>query len=446
MPLKALLFLLIFSLTSFGQIPQFHTRAHLSLPHEGQGCAGYFAGVSGASVGRVGRYVLVAGGCNFPERSAADGGPKVFYREVYAARWDQQPLRWQLIGHLPEALAYGMTVSDGRRIIIAGGQTPTPAGKPLPNGQLAPTSRTLALRYDGRRLRIDSLPPMPIALSGGAAALVGRQMVVVGGADAQRQRATTFVLDLRAANTAWRQGADYPSPPLLKVVATAQREAGVDGFYLFGSMAGHNTPDSLTTLSPTALRYDPRADRWTPLPLPTEAIAQGHTFGGGVAWPVGRDFVAFAGGVHAPLFLNAINRGKRQAMLHRQWAKLPADEVQFRTLYPVDEADPQCMAAFDSLLLVPPRPAALAAPDSAALSTLLAAHDAAFACATSTYLRHTPDWYRFGQVVWLLHLPTRTWHAAAPNPDFARADAGLALLPDGRLLLIGGETMPGVRT
>ena len=42
------------------------------------------AGVSAPFAGFVGDWLVVAGGCNFPDVPAAEGGQKVYYREVYA--------------------------------------------------------------------------------------------------------------------------------------------------------------------------------------------------------------------------------------------------------------------------------------------------------------------------------------------------------------------------
>ena len=41
-------------------------------------------GVSGAYSGNIDGQAIVAGGCNFPNTPAAEGGAKVFYNAVYA--------------------------------------------------------------------------------------------------------------------------------------------------------------------------------------------------------------------------------------------------------------------------------------------------------------------------------------------------------------------------
>ena len=41
-------------------------------------------GVAAAYAGTVGDAIIVAGGCNFPDAPAAEGGAKVFYKDIFA--------------------------------------------------------------------------------------------------------------------------------------------------------------------------------------------------------------------------------------------------------------------------------------------------------------------------------------------------------------------------
>ncbi len=70
-------------------------------------------GVSACFAGIVDDYLIMAGGCNFPDVPAADGGKKKFYQGIYAAKISTtaDSLDWQLIGKLPEPCAYGVSVS-----------------------------------------------------------------------------------------------------------------------------------------------------------------------------------------------------------------------------------------------------------------------------------------------------------------------------------------------
>ena len=81
----------------------------------GSGCPadepGIEQGVSACFAGAVGDVLLMAGGCNFPEKPAAEGGQKRYYQGIYAAPiTSADTLDWQCIGQLPAACAYGVSV------------------------------------------------------------------------------------------------------------------------------------------------------------------------------------------------------------------------------------------------------------------------------------------------------------------------------------------------
>lgn len=62
------------------------------------------------------------------------------------------------------------------------------------------------------------------------------------------------------------------------------------------------------------------------------------------------------------------------------------------------------------------------------------------------YLEHPVEWYRFNGKTYIFHPCDQTWIALDYNPDRARAGAATALLPNGTILLMGGELKPRVRT
>lgn len=62
------------------------------------------------------------------------------------------------------------------------------------------------------------------------------------------------------------------------------------------------------------------------------------------------------------------------------------------------------------------------------------------------YLEHPAEWYKFNGKTYIYHLLDNSWTALEYVPEQARAGATTALLPDGRILLMGGELKPRVRT
>ena len=67
-------------------------------------------GVSAAFAGRVGGKLLLAGGANFPDKPAAEGGKKAYYDLAFVGtpRQGGRHIDWASAGRLPKALAYSV--------------------------------------------------------------------------------------------------------------------------------------------------------------------------------------------------------------------------------------------------------------------------------------------------------------------------------------------------
>src|SRR5574344_1650388 len=63
--------------------------------------SGFSKGVSALYAGRIEGGFIMTGGCNFPDVAAADGGQKVYYKNIYQALLKDDSLCWTKIGALP---------------------------------------------------------------------------------------------------------------------------------------------------------------------------------------------------------------------------------------------------------------------------------------------------------------------------------------------------------
>ena len=87
---------------------------------------GFLKGVSALYAGVIEGNLLIAGGCNFPDIPVADGGKKAYYRDIYIAPLSNDTaFEWKKIGQLPQAAAYGVTISTEKGLICVGGTTAT---------------------------------------------------------------------------------------------------------------------------------------------------------------------------------------------------------------------------------------------------------------------------------------------------------------------------------
>ena len=362
----------------------------------------YAKGVSGHIAGepRQGQLVM-AGGCNFPDRPAREGGAKRYYSEIYTADYlgafnlaceakaSELDMGWKLVGHLPHPTAYAAFQLYDDQLIVAGGQS---AAGDLSDAYIIQLS-------DSLDVEITPLPSLPEPRSGMASALIKNVLYLIGGHVNGKLSNTVLSLDLSSPQKEWREETPYPHSPFLKLVATTNlgeysTPSYVPCLVVMGSFTGVDEPDQRVQADVTYMTYTPQTKQWQTYKIAPDDPIAAHGFGGGYAW---RYEAIFSGGVRADLFVTALQREKdlkaaKAKGNHQLVEKLQAEQ--------------------------------------------------------RAYLSHDPAWYGFCSE-WYSFDRSRGRGEAKSGFHFdGRADAvyldRFSSMMDG--MLIGGETMPGVRT
>ena len=182
----------------------------------------YAKGVSGHIAGepRLGQLVM-AGGCNFPDRPAREGGAKRYYSEIYIADYlgafnlacetkaSELDMGWKLVGHLSHPTAYAACQLYDDQLIVAGGQSAT--------GDLS--DAYMIQLNDSLGVEITPLPCLPEPRSGMASARIENVLYLIGGRVNGKLSNTVLSLDLKSPQKEWREETPYPHSPFLKLVA-----------------------------------------------------------------------------------------------------------------------------------------------------------------------------------------------------------------------------------
>ena len=274
---------------------------------------GYSLGVSACYAGQIGDYLVVAGGCNFPEA----GKPKKYYAGVYAARIDRAMLQWRLVGFLPEAAAYGATVASGDSLLFIGGNN---------------TEHALAAVYSvrlnstGTDVSINRLADLPATADNMAVALVGNDVFVVGGN--QNGKPSNAVLRYKLGANSVNQASNstsavdlrIPGAPRVQPVAAAYN----DKLYVWGGFYADGEQSKVHT---DGYVYDVNAKEWGALAAPHSADGEEMTLSGGIAWADG-DRLYATGGVNRTIFLDAIS-GRYECVKKDDYLKQPIDWYKF---------------------------------------------------------------------------------------------------------------------
>lgn len=219
------------------------------------GVAGTFAGVSHGTL-------LVAGGANFPSQMPWEGGKKVWQESVYAL--SQTNGTWQLAGHLPLPLAYGVSLTTPLGVLCIGGSDAN-----------RHHAETFLLDYAEGTLRVKKLSPLPTVLANAAGALAGSIAYVACGSTHPGEQAALnrfFALDLAKPKPVWRELPACPGEPRILPVAGAAN----DSFYLAGGAALRSVDGKVQRIYLSdAWRYTQGKDweRLADLPKPRAAAA-----------------------------------------------------------------------------------------------------------------------------------------------------------------------------
>ncbi|MDE5678191.1 cyclically-permuted mutarotase family protein [Phocaeicola sp.] len=253
--------------------------------------AGFLKGVSALYAGVTDGKLLMAGGCNFPDVPAADGGKKVFYSDVYITPLSGDTLfEWKKVGQLPQAAAYGVTISTEKGLICVGGTTATQS-----------LSDVFLLSLQKDMLRRDTLPSLPVTIDNMAGALSGHSLYIVGGNVNGVPSSAVYVLDLSDVSEGWKRETNIPGPPRVQPVCVAQGGK----VYVWGGF----TPaigGQEASLSVDGYVYSPEKKEWLPVATPCDAEGNEISLGGGVGTSLGEGMILCAGGVDKDIFLKAL--------------------------------------------------------------------------------------------------------------------------------------------
>lgn len=339
-------------------------------------------GFSAAYGGIIGGIPIVAGGCNFPERPAAEGGPKRYYKEIYALRGGLNPEgKWEKVGDLPVEAACGVSVTLSEGVVCIGGRNEVSSLRHV---------WLLTWNQDQSAVLVKELPALPVGMDNMGGGSDGKSIFVAGGNTEGQPVNRCFVLE-SCEQAEWKELPAFPGPARVQPVGAVQSVAGKRRFYLMGGFQPGNEQTE-SVVSTDGVYWDAGDQKWH---LLAEMVPEGETEAfsligaSGVAW--GKNFILVQGGVNRRIFKAAIDNAYLQGVVQQQEKLKDLREAQ------------------------------------------------------ATYMQHAPEWYRFNSRLFLYHVATDSWKVVGQWPEIARAGA-VFMCEGGRLVVVNGETKPGIRS
>ncbi len=272
---------------------------------------GYQLGVSACYAATGNNCILLAGGCNFPDTPAADGGKKRYYKGIYHTSTNNS-LEWKMVGELPESSAYGVSLQYGNHLVIAGGMNEEGASKAV-----------YKITYSNGKATTETLPPLPCTIDNACGAVSKGRIFVVGGNADGKASTRFFTLDIENASDEWQELTPFPGNGRVQPVCAATEEA----LYLWGGF----TPKDSTTEAKVhcnGYKYDLALGSWTPLPAVTDEEGEPLTLSGGTAILYGKNHIIAAGGVNRTIFEDAIS-GTYNCIPQKEYMRQPAEWYRF---------------------------------------------------------------------------------------------------------------------
>ena len=400
---------------------RFNTADFTSVPalsaFGGQGVSGAFAGVVNNS--SLGQFVIVAGGCNFPDTPAAEGGQKVFYTDIYAlslacAAPADYPCSggWQRVGAMPCGLAYGASVTTPEGVVCLGGTS---------DGQKSEDFAVLLTMDDSLGIQSQDIPLLPTSLDNFAAAYGDGFIYVAGGQHngIPNRKAYRLRWPLGAA---WEELPDMPGPMRLQPSAAVQKGALAANFYLLGGF----DPRYGKAVA-NGVYYDTRKREWLATSLmQTRPAPLSSPEGDTDALPSVNNTIEAPSGAVGGAALSLVGA-----------SAIPSGAAHILCFGGVDKDIFEAALARNALI----------ADTTTTADRLAELRDEAY-----SYMTQDPAWYKFRRSILVYHTVTDSWAEVFDSPLIARAGAAVVPVPSGTgssslsALVIGGEEKPGVRS
>ena len=252
---------------------------------------GYEQGVSACFASASSNTLIMAGGANFAQEPAANGGAKCFYAGIYAASATDNALQWKLVGKLPEPIAYGVSLPSADSLIVAGGSNDRGA-----------KATVMSISIIDGEARIGSMPPLPVTIDNAAGCVSGGTAYIVGGNANGEPSAAVYSLNLADRYAAWQQIATLPEARVQPVCAVANST-----LYVWGGFQPAQGDSIDAEVYTTGIAINLEQGSCRPLPAPTTADGSEVTLSGGAAVADGNGNIVAAGGVNRNIFLDAIS-------------------------------------------------------------------------------------------------------------------------------------------
>lgn len=250
-------------------------------------------GLAGAFTGIHNNALIIAGGANFPNGPAWEGGTKVFHKNIFVLeKTAGNTHQWfeEKQFSLAQKIAYGLTVTTPNGLVCVGGTD----GKTL-------HASVFYIKWDDQQkeIEIENLPSLPLPLANMAGGLIGNKIYVAGSSEGDHNK-YFWCLDLEAPETGWTTLPVWDGAPRTHALGVVQNNGENDCFYLIkGRYRGKS---QVSKLHSDSYVYNPKTNRWTNLGVHKNSEGLESPLSAGTGLAIGANHILLFGGAEGSTF------------------------------------------------------------------------------------------------------------------------------------------------
>ena len=253
------------------------------------------AGVSAPYAAHIGNRLIVAGGCNFPDKPPYEGGPKIYYDDIVMLDSDN-PVEWKHVGALPVETAYGVsiTLNDNSAVWLGG------------NNDSTLLTNAYKITIDSDEVNMKPLVNLPATMDNFAGCAYGNTLFVGGGSVDGKPSNAFYTLNIDTENGTWIQLPDFPGIPRVQPVIATRELNGKPYVYLLGGFFGGDA-NSKPEIATDILRYDINEKKWEQAGEQIDPDSgEPFSLAGATMLAVQDRYLLAIGGVNYNVFLDAL--------------------------------------------------------------------------------------------------------------------------------------------
>ncbi len=256
---------------------------------------GLAAGVSAPYAAHIGNRLIVAGGCNFPDKPPYEGGTKIYYDDIVMLDSDN-PAKWKHVGTLPVEAAYGVSITlDDNSTVWLGG-----------NNDSTLLTNVYKITIDSDEVNMKSLASLPATMDNFAGCAHGNTLFVCGGNVDGKPSNAFYAFSINDDEDTWYQLPDYPGTPRAQSVMAAMAINGKPYVYLLGGFFGGDA-NSKPEIATDILRYDINEKKWEQAGEQIDPDSgEPFSLAGATMLAVQDRYLLAIGGVNYNVFLDAL--------------------------------------------------------------------------------------------------------------------------------------------